>query len=67
MKIKTINKCLCYVSGGDGIKKTSRKITKTQQQISKDWNNKFYKSLPTVKSKQKPINQAFLNHCKKFK
>lgn len=59
-------KTLCYVRTGSTIKKTSRKIATTKKEVCDTHLNKFYESLPTVKSKQKPINSKFFAHCKKF-
>lgn len=59
-------KTVCYVKTGSTIKKTSRKITNTKKEIAEKHLTRFYESLPSVKSKQKPINSKFFAHCKKF-
>jgi hypothetical protein len=59
-------KTVCYLKQGSDIKKNSRKIATTKKQIADRHLNSFYNSLPSVKSKQKPINSKFFAHCKKF-
>ena len=59
-------KVVCYLRQGSDIKKNSRKIVNTKKDIATKHLNKFYDSLPNVKSKQKPINSKFFAHCKKF-
>ena len=59
-------KAVCYLRQGSTIKKSSRKIATTKKDICDTHLNKFYESLPSVKSKQKPINSKFFAHCKKF-
>lgn len=68
MKVVTDKKTktVCYLKTGSSIKKTSRKIVDTKKEICERHLNKFYESLPSVKSKQKPINNKFFAHCKKF-
>ena len=67
MKIVTVNKVVCYLKTSSDIKKTSRKITETKKEICNKHLQKFYNNLPSVKSKQKPINDKFFAHCKKYK
>lgn len=62
----TKTKTLYYLKTGSEIKKTSRKIVTTKKDIAEKHLTRFYESLPTVKSKQKPINSKFFAHCKKF-
>lgn len=59
-------KTVCYLRQGSTIKKTSRKIANTKKEICEKHLTRFYESLPSVKSKQKPINSKFFAHCKKF-
>ena len=68
MKIVKDNKTktLYYVKTGSDIKKTSRKIVTTKKEVCDKHLTRFYESLPSVKSKQKPINSKFFAHCKKF-
>lgn len=59
-------KTVCYLRQGSTITKTSRKIVTTKKDIAEKHLIRFYESLPSVKSKQKPINSKFFAHCKKF-
>lgn len=68
MKIITDKKTktVCYLKTSSDIKKNNRKIVNTKKDIATKHLNRFYDSLPSVKSKQKPINNKFFMHCKKF-
>ena len=59
-------KTVCYLKTSSDIKKNSRKVVTTQKQIYERHLKDYYKSLHSVKSKQKPINSKFFAHCKKF-
>ena len=68
MKIVTDKKTktLYYLKTGSTVNKNSRKIVTTKKDIAEKHLARFYESLPTVNSKQKPINSKFFAHCKKF-
>lgn len=59
-------KTVCYLRQGSTINKSSRKIATPKKEIAEKHLTRFYESLPSVKSKQKPINSKFFAHCKKF-
>lgn len=59
-------KVVCYLKISSDIKKNNRKIVNTKKDIATKHLNSFYENLPSVKSKQKPINSKFFAHCKKF-